>query len=457
MTVSETGLSGGRRGRDLTAGPGFFGIGGRVLALSLPLMVGSLTAAGQSIAKLGLLTYHGETEALYLFSMVQPGFILMLAFMESLAIANQVFSSKSVRTWPKGDVRRATTFFSALGCLLILVVAAGIRGAQPLLPVDSVMRPILPEMALFVLSFLPFFLFEARNAALRGQGRTALALVPFAVLIAVDLGVTAAGVMLFDLGFHAVLLGNVAGPLVAFPLTYILLNRTVGPAAPVADPGYRRNVLRMLIGVATPTFLTTFAGSVAAMVIFPLLARLGPDAVSSFLIVVRMRVLFIIPAIAAGSAMAIMINSKNETEHGAESRRILSCGTAMIALIYVAATAGLYLGHGGIVGLMVPADNPPLRAAATELFRLLILTFFLVAVGTMLQVVLEHLGKGVPVLVATLATEAMTIGAAIWLLQSGAGLVALTQVMTAAAALTLLAFAAFFLRFLRRLEMRHAV
>ncbi len=458
MTLSDTSLAPTSRLGDAADGaPGFFRTGGRVLALSLPLMVGSLTAAGQAIAKLGLLTYHGETEALYLFSMVQPGFILMLAFMESLAIASQVFSSKSVKAWPRGDIRRATTFFSALGSVMILLVAAAIFGAQRLLPAGSVMLPVLPRMALFVLSYLPYFLFEARNAALRGQGRTALALIPFAVLILVDLGVTTVGVLEFGLGFDALLLGNVAGPLVAFPLTWALLNRTVGASAPRPDPGYRRNIIRMLIGVALPSFLTTFAGSVAAMVIFPMLARLGPDAVSSFLIIVRMRVLFIIPAIAAGSAIAIMINSRGEHEHGPESRRILIHGTAMIGLVYIVATTGLYLIHAPVVALMVPAGNPALRIATDDLLQLLILTFYLIGVGTMLQIILEHLGKGALVLIATLVTEGLTIGAAVHLLRTGAGLPPLALVMTAAAALTAITFAVFFLRLVKQLEVRHAV
>jgi len=388
---------------------------------------------------------------------VQPGFILMLAFIESLSIANQVFSSRSVKAWPKGDVRRATMFFSVVGSILNGQVSGAIYAARRIGPTDSVMSPVLPEMAIFMLSFLPFFVFDTRNAALRGQKRTAMALLPFAVLIAVDLLVTAAGVMIWDLGFTAILLGNVAGPLTAYPLTWVLLNRTVGPSAPVADAGYRRNIVRMLIGVATPVFLTTFAGSIAAMVIFPMLARLGADTVSGFLIVIRMRVLFIIPAIAAGSAIAILINSRGDGESTAQSRRILQQGTAMIALIYVAATIGLYLGHWQLVWLMVPGESESLRAVTAELMTLLILTFFLIAVGTMLQVILEHLGQGLLVLVSTLLTEGLTIAAALYLLRTGAGLAPLTLVMTAAAALTTLVFTVFFLRLAQKLDAANAL
>ncbi|MGJ8628483.1 MAG: hypothetical protein ACSHXB_16095 [Sulfitobacter sp.] len=458
MTATETSIPHG----PATAGyagskNGFFSIGGRVLLMSFPLMVGSLTAATQAIAKLGLLTYHNDTQALYIFSMVTPGFILMLAFMESLAVANQVFSSRSVKNWPKGDIQRATKFFSILGSVLISLVGLGIYGVQNFIPTDSVMHPIMPKMALFVLSFIPFFIFEVRNAALRGQGRTGLALIPFAVLIIVDFTATAVGILVLNLGFDAILIGNLAGPIAAFPVIYYLLNREVGEHAPSVDQGYKRNVIRMLIGVGVPTFLTTFAGSIAAMVIFPMLANFGEDTASSFILVIRMRVLFIIPAIAAGSAIAIMINTKGDHEHGEESRRILTYGTAMIALIYVIATAVLYVFHADVVGLMVPAQNMSLRSDSVTLLGLLIFTFFLLGVGTMVQIILEHLGKGAQVLVITLLAEAITVGLAIYLLKSGGDLPLLTMVMTAAAAFSMVAYGIFLLRLVKKMDAPHAV
>ncbi|MEP4199147.1 MAG: hypothetical protein ABJL99_26270 [Aliishimia sp.] len=458
MTTSDTSLN---PSPYLTTAPktgnGFFSIGGKVLLMSLPLMVGSLTAATQAIAKLGLLTYHNDTDALFIFSMVQPGFILMLAFMESLAISNQVFSSRSVKTWPKGDVFRATRFFSILGSVLIGLVAGAIYAAQNIVPADNVMHPILPKMALFVVSFIPFFVFEAKNAALRGQGRTGVALIPFAVLIVVDLVVTAIGILVYDLGFDAILLGNLVGPLVAYPVIHYLLRKEIGAAEPSVNEGYRRNVIRMLIGVAVPTFLTTFAGSIAAMIIFPMLASFGSETVSSFVLVIRMRVLFIIPAIAAGSAIAIMINTKDDQEHGEESRRILKYGASMIALIYVVATTILFLTYENVVGLMVPGENAALQSDTVTLFGLLIFTFFLIAVGTMLQVVLEHLGKGALVLVTTILAEAITVGFAIYLLQTGSGLTPLTMVMTGAAAFSTLAYCVFFARLVKNLGASDAV
>lgn len=436
---------------------GFLSVGAKVLMLALPLMVGSLFAAGQSVIKLSLLTYGNDPDALYTMAMVTPGFILMLAFMESLAIANQVFSSKSFKDWPRGDVFRSTKVLSLLGAVLITLIAAGIYGAQNVVPADHVIYPVLPDMSLFLLSFVPFFLFEVRNAALRGQGRTALALIPFAVLIVVDLGVTTAGIMIYDMGFEAVLLGNVVGAVVAFPVISYLLKREIGDAAPSTDGTFKRNILRMIIGVAAPIFMTTFAGSIAAAVIFPMLANLDKDAASAFLMIIRLRVLFMIPAIASGSAIAIIINKEGKAADFEETRRVLIHGTTVIALIYAIATALLYVFHDVALGPFIAGEDSALEAIATALLFQLILTFFFFAVGTMLQVILEHLGWGVMVLLATIAAEAITIGLALLLLQQGGDLTALMQVMNIVAGLSMLAFFAFFLRMMKTLEATRAV
>ncbi len=435
----------------------FFATGGKVLRMTLPLMVGSLTAAALGVAKVALLSYGEDAAALYTLSMVQPGFILMLAFLESLAVSNQVFSSRSYKNWPKGDIRRSTTLLSVTGCTLVGLLSITIYGAGGIVPKTSVMSPVLPDMALFALSLIPFLMFELRNAALRGQGKTTLALVPFALLVVVDLMVTSVGVLRFNLGFDAVVIGNVAGALVALPLVSYLLRREIAGASPSRDGSFKKNIVKMLIGVAAPTFLTTFAGSIAAIVIFPMLAGFGPDVVSSFLLVIRIRVLFIIPAIAAGSAISIMINQKADGEHGDASRRILLHGTAMIAIIYILATAALFVGREIVVAMVVPAENTSLHLATIGILTLLILTFFFFAVGTMLQIILEHLGRGTLVLASTLVTEAVTIGCALFLLHRGEGLPALTLVMTATAAVSLAVYSLFFLRLTKNLGVRNAV
>lgn len=437
---------------------GHLGTIGKIGKLALPLMVGSLAAAGLQVVKAGILTHTGETAALNTLALVQPAFIFMLAFLEALAITNQVFSSKSVNNWAKGDVPRATRVFSVIGLILTALMVAGFWGAS--FAVDArwpSAAEILPQMALFVASMAPFMLFELRNGALRGQGRTARALAAFAVLILADVAVTWVAVAELGLGFHGVLLGNAIGPIVALPVVVVMLRREIG-AAPRGEAGdFKKHMIGLSIGVAGPVFVSMFAGSASAAVIFPTLASLGQDVASGFLVIVRLRILFIIPAIAVGSAIAILINQMPERGQAAEKRGILSVGVATVLGIYAVATFGIYLMRGSVVGLVVPMENAALFAATTELMVVLIATFFLVAAFTMLQVILEHLGLGVRVLIVTVVTELLTIGLIFAVLAQGFGLDGVLHTMNAIAVATFVLLGAVFLGFVRTLGRSDAV
>lgn len=407
----------------------------RILAMALPLMVGSLAGAGLHVAKTTILTHQGDTDALFTLSMVQPAFIFMLAFLESLAITNQVFSSKSVNGWARGDVLRSTAIFSRIGLVIALLLAALFWVVAPLTSGLWTVGPqILPQMSLFVLSMVPYLLFEMRNGALRGQGRTGTALLTYLVLIAVDLAVTWIAITRFDLGFSAVLLGNAIGPLVALPLVAVYLRREIGTSARGPSEDFRKHMIGLTIGVAGPVFASMFAGSASAAVIFPAMAALGEDVSSAFLIVVRLRIIFIIPAVALGSAIAIIVNQMPETGHDGERRRTLLVGAIMVLALYGLALAGLHAWTSPVVASIVPSDNPGLANEVLSLVTALLPTFYLIATFTMFQVILEHLGLGLRVLAVTVVSEVATI---VWCLRVlDAGLPGLVMAMNGLAAAT---------------------
>jgi hypothetical protein len=81
----------------------------------------------------------------------------------------------------------------------------------------------------------------------------------------------------------------------------------------------------------------------------------------------------------------------------------------MVLVLYALATVGAYAGRFWLVAQIVPVDNAGLSVATLGLIDQLIATFYLIAVFTMLQVILEHLGLGVRVLLVTVVSEVATI------------------------------------------------
>lgn len=427
----------------------------KITKLAFPLMIGAVVAAGLQILKTSILTHADATEALYIVSMIQPGFILMLAFLEALAVTNQVFASRTVSGSTQGDIEKASRIYTALGIMIAGLLAAAFWGSSFILSWKEA-TVIMPKMALFVLSMIPYMIFEMRNAALRGLGRTDQALIPLAILVIGDLAITWVGVNHFDLGFNAVLLGNVFGPILAYPVVSALLRRQTSDAGNAEKNAFVKSIIGLTIGVAIPIFGSMVASSVTAAVIFPALSDMGEYMSSSFFIIVRLRILFIIPAIAIGSAIAILVNQLPENGAAKEKRSILYTGVSTVLGAYVVATIALFVLRMGVIGWIVPIEQTTLFAATDELMTYLIITFALLAGSTMLQVILEHLSKGVPVLIITIMSEVLTISLALWVLAQGNGLDGLVWVMNATAILNFILMAGVFFMLLRGIKANNA-
>ncbi|MDF9302108.1 hypothetical protein P5P81_06025 [Tritonibacter mobilis] len=429
----------------------------RILLLALPFAVGAAATSTLNLGKVALLARVPDTGALTTLSLLQPSFILALAIMEGLAITAQVFSARSRHNWPRRGTLRAVHRLCRNGVLLFLAVAALGYGAVALLRVeDAEMLVILEHFPLFMLSLVPFVVFDIFYGAMRGQGKVLLGLVPFAGLVALDLSTTYVLVSSHGWGFEAVLVGNIVGPVLMLPVIAWLLHREVGSGEDSPEEPFRIRMRQLQIGVGIPVFSSIVVGFVSASVVFPILAKIGEDSASAFFVVLRYRIAFMIPAIAIGSAIAILVNQLAEEGHSGQRLRYLVIGVPFMLCLYAAAT--VLLPHwSGALDLLVPAETEALRLATEEMFAALLMTFFLISGSAMLQVILEQLGRGLQVLVITFLVEAGTCAGVVWAMVQGAGMGLILDILIAAAALSFGLFAVQFLLLLRKLGRADAV
>ena len=418
----------------------------RILLLALPFAVGAAATSTLNLGKVALLARVPDTGALATLSLLQPSFILALAIMEGLAITAQVFSARSRHNWPRRGTQRAVYRLCRNGVLLFAVVAAlGYAAAQILTVEDAELRVILDHFPLFMLSLVPFVVFDIFYGAMRGQGKVLLGLLPFMGLVALDLSTTYVLVSSYGWGFEAVLVGNLVGP--------VLMLRS-GDDSP--EEPFRIRMRQLQIGVGIPVFSSIVVGFVSASVVFPILAKIGEDSASAFFVVLRYRIAFMIPAIAIGSAIAILVNQLAEEGQTAQRLRYLVIGVPFMLSLYAAVTA-LLPQWGGALDLLVPAQAEALRQATDEMFAALLVTFFLVSGSAMLQVILEQLGRGVQVLVITFLIEAGTCAGVVWAMMQGAEMGLILDILIAAPALSFGLFAVQFLLLLRKLGRVDAV
>lgn len=430
---------------------------GNILVLAIPFALGAAVTSVLSLGKIALLSRVPDTGALSTLSLLQPAFVLILAVMEGLAITNQVFSARSHKAWPRRGVLRASRHLSAVGLIILFVIAGATYLARYIIPIDSgELSQIITLLPAFVISLSLFMVFDIYFGAMRGQGRVLLGLLPFAGLVLVDLIVTYVLVAHYGLGFEAVLLGNLAGAGVMLPVIVWLLHREVRDGAESPDEPFRIRLRQLQIGVGLPVFSSLVVGFVSAAVVFPILARLGQEQVAAFFVVLRYRIAFMIPAIAIGSAIAILVNQAAEEGEGATRLRYLVIGVPVMLVFYAAAT--LALPHWSfMLDLLVPADATELRQATQAMLGMLLVTFFLVASGTMLQVILEQLGRGGQVLAIAVLTELGTCGALVWATTDGATVARISQVLIGFAALSFGLLLLQFLLLLRKMRSADAV
>ncbi|NIZ12592.1 hypothetical protein [Phaeobacter sp. HF9A] len=417
---------------------------GRILALAIPFALGAAITSALNLGNVALLSRVTDTGALHVLSLMQPSFLLVLALMEGLAITNQVFSARSRHNWPRRGVWRVTLQLCAIGLVIFGLVAAVGKAVHHFLPVaNPVIATTLEHFPMFVLSMIPFVIFDIFYGALRGQGRILHGLLPFALLMVVNLGVLYFLADRLGWGFDAVLLANVAGPLIALPVIATLLWREVRGGEMPNSEASRARLRQLLAGVGIPVFASIIVGFVSASVAYPILSDLGSENAAAFFVVLRYRIAFMIPAIAIGSAIAILVNQLAEAGEGQARFRYLAYGVPIMLAAYALAAAALPHWNG-MLDLLVPSQSAALRHATELMFQGLLLTFFLTPAAAMLQVILEQLGRGGLVLVTTVLCEGGTCVALIWA-QSQGDMALVLQILTGFA---LLSFGLFVLQLL---------
>jgi len=430
----------------------------RILVLAIPFAFGALITSALNLGKVALLARAPDTGALHILSLQQPSFILALAMMEALAITAQVFSARSRNNWPRRGTLRAVHRLSLTGIMLFgTVAAAGYAVAQTVPVSDPEISTILTYFPLFILSLVLYVVFDIYYGALRGQGKVMLGLLPFIGLVAIDLGATYLLVAEFGWGFEAVLVGNLAGPALMLPIIAWLLRREMrGGAEDSPDAPFRIRMRQLQIGVGIPVFSSIMVGFISAAVVFPLLAKYGEENASAFFVLLRYRIAFMIPAIAIGSAIAILVNQMAEEGQGRQRLRYLCIGVPTMLFGYGVATFFLPQWSAPL-DLLVPSQSADLRAATDAMFAKLLITFFLVSAAVMLQVILEQLGRGVHVLVIIFLVESATCAGVVWAATQGAGMTLILDILIGAAALSLALFAVQFLILLRKTGSEHAL
>ncbi|MBU9824011.1 MULTISPECIES: MATE family efflux transporter [Rahnella] len=381
-----------------------------LMKLAWPMIIVAIAVSFSQNIQTAILGHGSETGSIYLLSMLQPFSFLFLAILECLAITNQVFSARSLNLWSRQKVLKATSLLATLGILIVALLSGATALCSPLL---QAMLPVAGNefyasaLPLYFLSMLPFIQLEMCNSALRGQGKSALSMVLVIAYIVLNALLCYACYQFYGLGFYSIIVANSLASALLIPVALWLVWR-IGRNVKDDRPGaFIARLSGLLFQVGMPIFASLVVLFFSSLLIFPLIGTLGEQYVAGFLIVTKIRMFIVIPAVACGSALAILINQRLAISTGEELKRLLHRGLTFIGIFYLLLTSGVYFTEASLIKIL--SGDKTIQDVSSQMLLILLPTFFLTSFVASLQALLEQLDQARRVLVLTVIIELLTV------------------------------------------------
>jgi Na+-driven multidrug efflux pump len=381
-----------------------------LLKLAWPMIVVAVAVSFSQNVQTAILGHGTETTSIYWLSMIQPFSFLFLAILECLAISNQVFSARSLNLWSKQKVLTATSILSVLGVLVVALLSGTIALFSPwlekLLPVSggSFYQKALP---LYFLSMLPFIHLEICNSALRGQGKSALSMFLVIAYIVLNAGICYTSYHVYGLGFYSIIVANALASGLLIPVATWLVWRVGRQQQDDRPQAFIARLKGLLQQVGLPIFASFIVVFFSSLLVFPLIGTLGEQYVAAFMIITKIRMFIVIPAVACGSALAILINQRLTISSGEGLKRLLHRGLMFIGGLYLVLTVGVYFSEEALIDIL--SGDGTIRETSRQMMLILLPTFFLTAFVASLQALLEQLDQARRVLILTVIIELLMV------------------------------------------------
>ncbi len=366
----------------------------RILVLAVPIMLAALTGVLVQFAVVALLGRISD-QALYVRSLYLPVAFLMLALQEGLDVSTQVAVAISKgRADRAGIAPLAGSFLwlgvglSGLACLVLTLAAPTLAG---LLSAGAADRAVFVAFVRWsALAGLAAVGPTVLAATLRGWGKAAAA-----AAVSISTAVTQVGTVALlgfgtGLGVFSVPLAVVAGAVVGTVVGVLSWRRH---GLPVIDlRTWRPAAARTLLGVGGPvatSYLLLFGSNLGLLWV---LGPFGAAVVSGFSGAYTVQTVMIVPAIALGSATAIVMNQMRGQGRNTALPTVFRAGIELALVGYVGVAAVSWLGRGALAAAV--ARSPVIADQVQRYLGIVLPTIMLMGLLLVALTVLEQLGAG---------------------------------------------------------------
>jgi acyl carrier protein len=367
----------------------------RVVRVSAPLVLSSVTSTGSTLVATGLIAQIGGS-ALYVRSVYAPVAFLFLAVGTGLSVTLQVAVAQcrgrgeetQIRYYFGGVARAGALAYLILGVTLLAstrLLAAAVRLAPGR---EAAFHEFLIAMAGAMLLGM---LGDLCSATLRGLGRTGTGAVVTAVYVTFYLGSIGLVGLVLHGGLMAVALGVALAGVVE-----ICIGLTVMVRRGVLDLGafaaWRPDVPRLLAAIGLPVGVSFLVLCVVNLVLLHIVAPAGQHAVAGFNVGYTLQTAIILPAVGLGSAVSVLMNQAVAAGSVRAARMAFRRGMVLAAGGYAAATVAVLIIGGPAVDLM--SGDPATAEQAREFVLVVGPTFGCTGLVLTAVTILEQVGYG---------------------------------------------------------------
>jgi Na+-driven multidrug efflux pump len=367
----------------------------RISALAVPIMLAALISVLVQLVVVALLGRLSD-QALYVRSLYLPVAFLILALQEGLDVSTQVAVAVGHGRGDRAGIGPLAGSFVRLGlgvfgaaCVVITLAAPALAGLLAAGPADrAVFVAFVRWSALAALATVgPTVL----AATLRGWGRAAASAAVSTSVAVAQVGLVAVLGFGTGLGVFSVPVATVAGSVVGL-VTGALGWR--GHGLPRIDLlAWRTAAARTLLAVGGPvatSYLLLFGVNLGLLWI---LGPFGPSVVSGFSTAYTVQTVLIVPAIALGSATAIVMNQLRGQHRDALLPSVFLAGVRLALVGYAVVAAAAWLGRGWLARTVT--GSPVIADQVQRYLGIVAPTIALMGLVLVSVTVLEQLGAGV--------------------------------------------------------------
>jgi Na+-driven multidrug efflux pump len=378
-----------------------------IFKTSIPLILASMVTMIVQLANISFMGNVGSEE-IYIRSLYTPFAFLSIAFTEAFQISHQVLISRLKGSENYETIRKGILNFIFISVISSLLLAVFIYALAPFIadfykvPTEITGDFISFLRAMFLVNAL-VILTMVLTSGLRGYGNVNLSMV-FNIVYAL-LNVTLVYVLAFYLnkGIYSIVYANlISSVFTSLVVSIVLFKKKILQLNRKYFAFYKQAVL-FLRNVGLPISISYLIIFISNFFFNKIVAPFGVEAVSGFGVAYYIQTFVIVPGIAIGGSLGIIMNNNigGGDRYHPRVFEAYKKGVAYTAFFYFVLTAAIYIFSEAIINTMVKDQTA--FSYANDFISIVSPSYIIMGIVLMTITTLEQINKGVIALVLNTA------------------------------------------------------